>query len=55
MPDPKTSDPHQSSSPACPPFHVILSYLLGVWADLRFINPEQHAPKARENDHDRRN
>ena len=28
-------------APEHPPFHVILSYLLGAWADLRVPNPDR--------------
>lgn len=42
MPDTQPTDRRPAPQPPDhPPFHVILSYLLGAWADLRVANPDR--------------
>lgn len=49
MPDTPRTDRRQTApDPAYPPFHVILSYLLGAWADLGVSNVDRRTPKGRE-------
>lgn len=49
MPDTQRTDRRPAPpAPDHPPFHVILSYLLGTWADLRMTNPDRSGAGRRE-------